>query len=204
MTYGASPPPKNQWRRFEWRERDDLCECPDSGSRSKWWSRPSLRSESTACSICEWSNVLTNNSPPNLCSDKTNRQSCLSSLLYVTRLDRQVFLANASFLENSMNTYQQVQDIPSFSYSGGDIGGWWTHGHRTFKTTGYLDSSKRSHGIKKDVWNDEPVEAILKTGQTKSHIYASYRGSHIRKLKKNPIKLNIENQSKDRANPFFT
>lgn len=61
--------------------------------------------------------------PLPICADKTNRQSCLSSLLYVTRLDRQVFLANASFLENSMNTYQQVQDIPSFSYSGGDIGG---------------------------------------------------------------------------------
>lgn len=57
--------------------------------------------------------------------------------------------------------------------------------------------------LRKDIWNDEPVEAILKTGQTKSHIYASYRGSHIRKLKKSPIKLNIESQSKDKANLSF-
>lgn len=30
--------------------------------------------------------------------------------------------------------------------------------------------------LRKDIWNDEPVEGILKTGQIKSHIYASYRG----------------------------
>ncbi|MFS0655985.1 CotH kinase family protein [Bacillus sp. 179-C3.3 HS] len=57
--------------------------------------------------------------------------------------------------------------------------------------------------LKKDVWNDEPVEAILKTGQTKSHIYASYRGSHIRKLKKKSYQIEYRKPKQRQGEAIF-
>ncbi|ANT56115.1 CotH kinase family protein [Bacillus sp. FSL R5-0820] len=57
--------------------------------------------------------------------------------------------------------------------------------------------------LKKDVWNDEPVEAILKTGQTKSHIYASYRGSHIRKLKKKSYQIEYRKPKQRQGESLF-
>ncbi len=38
--------------------------------------------------------------------------------------------------------------------------------------------------LKSDIWNDEPVNGNLKVGKKRFHIFISYRGSHIRKLKK--------------------
>ena len=57
--------------------------------------------------------------------------------------------------------------------------------------------------LRKDVWNDEPGEAILKTGKTKSHIYASYRGSHIRKLKKKSYQIEYRKPKKRQGEAIF-
>ncbi|MGE6630919.1 CotH kinase family protein [Bacillus sp. NPDC077027] len=43
--------------------------------------------------------------------------------------------------------------------------------------------------LKKDIWNDEPVDAVIKIGKMKSHVYISFRGSHIRKLKKKSYQI---------------
>lgn len=57
--------------------------------------------------------------------------------------------------------------------------------------------------LRKDIWNDEPVEAILKTGQIKSHIYASYRGSHIRKLKKKSYQIEYRKPKQRQGESIF-
>ncbi|WP_353856173.1 CotH kinase family protein [Bacillus sp. Bos-x628] len=57
--------------------------------------------------------------------------------------------------------------------------------------------------LKKDIWNDEPVEAILKTGKSKSHIYASYRGSHIRKLKKKSYQIEYRKPKQRQGEAIF-
>lgn len=57
--------------------------------------------------------------------------------------------------------------------------------------------------LRKDIWNDEPVEAILKTSHTKSHIYASYRGSHIRKLKKKSYQIEYRKPKQRQGEAIF-
>ncbi|MEI4791026.1 CotH kinase family protein [Bacillus sp. FJAT-53060] len=57
--------------------------------------------------------------------------------------------------------------------------------------------------LRKDVWNDEPVEAILKTGHTKSYVYASYRGSHIRKLKKKSYQIQYRKPKQRQGEAIF-
>lgn len=41
--------------------------------------------------------------------------------------------------------------------------------------------------LRRDIWNDEPVPATLTFHNKRFHIDISYRGSHIRKFKKNLI-----------------
>ena len=56
--------------------------------------------------------------------------------------------------------------------------------------------------LKKDIWSDKAVPGVLQTGSANIPVFVSYRGSHIRKLKKKSYDIQYRKHMKNRESSF--